>query len=317
MKLLVLGGGVWGTAMGSLLSLKGYDITIWGHNRDKMDNINRNRVHPNLKDFLLSKNIIFTNSIDSKIEYDFIIIALPVQKIREVLEKLQLTKKAIYIILSKGIEFSTLKRVSEILVDLNISKDNISTLYGPTHSKNIMLKEPSMMTATSLNVDSANRVKKLFETSYVKININSDVVGEELSAALKNCMAIAVGIVDGMKYGYNTKAAIISEASREIVNIIKHFNGKVDSFFNPSGIGDLIATSLTGRNVRVGKMLGEGKSLKYILENSQISEGVYTIKAIKNICKNEGIESKLINLIYFIVHEGAKADIILDMFKDK
>lgn len=200
---------------------------------------------------------------------------------------------------------------------MDIFKENIVTLYGPTHSKNIMLQDPSMMTAASSYLDSANKVKRLFETNYVKINVNSDIVGEELSAALKNCMAIAVGIVDGMKYGYNTKAAIISEAAKEIVKIIKHFNGKVDSFFNPSGIGDLVATSLTGRNVTVGKMLGEGKSLKNILEKSQISEGVYTLKAIKKICENEGIESKLINLIYFIVHEGEKADIILDMFKDQ
>ena len=311
-KILVLGAGVFGTTMASLLANKNYDVTLWDRNEEKINFLKKNRKHPNINIFI-PDNLKIVNLFQEQ-NFDFIVLAVSAQAIREVVIKF---KKFFYdyttiVILSKGIEIKSFKRLSQVVKE-EIFNKNVVALYGPTHALNIVNKEPSLMVASSEIRENALKVKDLFENDFLKIDIDDDLVGIELAASFKNCMAIAYGIIEGLGYSYNTKAALITYALNEMVSISNHFGAKYSTFLTAAGVGDLIVTCLNGRNRSVGEKLGKGLKISEIINNmSEVSEGVVTLKAIYELCKKEKIEAKIIDLLYSIIYENKDVEAILE-----
>lgn len=310
-KILVLGAGVFGTTMASLLANKDYDVTLWDRNEEKINFLKNNRKHPNFNIFI-PDNLKIVSLIQEQ-NFDFIVLAVSAQAIREVTLKFKnfFSNYTVIVILSKGIEISSFKRLSQVIQE-EVSSKNIVALYGPTHALDIANREPSLMVASSQVQENALKVKNLFENNFLKININYDLVGVELAASLKNCMAIAYGIIEGLEYSYNTKAALITYALNEMANISSYFGAKHSTFLTAAGVGDLIVTCLNGRNRSVGEKLGRGDKISNILNNmNEVSEGVATVKAVYELCKKENIEAKIINLLYFIIYENYPVNSIL------
>ena len=314
-RVLVLGAGVWGIAIGSLLHENGHDVTIWEYLEERANELDKTREHFGLPGFAIPNEIKFTNDLDTNV--DFIVVALPAQTVRSVFEKIKINDKTTIVVLSKGIEESSLKRLSQVLnEDFNVRLDQIVTLYGPTHAMGICERVPSMILASSVNADRASAVQKLVANSILKVKIGDDLIGSEIGASLKNCMAIAMGIADGLKLGINTKAAILAHAMEEIAIFGEHFGANKSTFLGLSGIGDLFVSSLAGRNFSVGKKLGEGNSIETILNNMKmVSEGVNSVKAVKLISDRENLTMKLNSILYNILYNSAKADSILSIFQ--
>lgn len=326
-KIVVMGAGSWGTALSVLLAEKGNDVTLWEFNPAQAQKINSDREN---KDYLsgikFPDNLKITNEIENLLkEASYLVLSIPSQYVRSIVEKVagQIHENLIIINTGKGIEISSQKRLSEVIKDELYGKyhKNIVVLSGPTHAEEVAKKIPSAIVASSIDKEKAKKVQELFNTNYFRVYINTDMTGVEIGGSIKNCIAIAAGIVDGMGFGDNSKAAIITRGLAEIMRFGKEYGANEATFSGLSGIGDLIVTctSRHSRNRYVGENLGKGKTIKEILENMiMVAEGVPTIKAVYNISQEKGISMPIVEALYKIMYENAslKDEIELLMTRD-
>ena len=308
----VVGAGSWGTALADLLGDKGFRIDFWVFEkevRDQISEIRENKVFlPGVK---LSSNLFPSNDIkDVVTRKDLLLIVVPSHVMRDTAMKISglIDKDTIIVSASKGIENSTYLTMSGVLKECipGIPEGNITALSGPSFAKEVARKVPTAVTAASIDPDTAAFIQSVFATPFFRVYTNDDIIGVVLGGAVKNVIAIAAGVIDGLGLGLNTRAALITRGLTEIRRLGLALGAKPRTFTGLAGIGDLLLTC-TGdlsRNHTVGKKIGEGMKLKEILsEMRMIAEGVKTAKSVYNLSLKLGVEMPISHEIYRILYE--------------
>jgi len=307
-KVCILGDGSWGTTLAILLFEKGCQLTLWSCDAEYADFLDKKRENIKfLPSISIPDGIKITASLNSALENkDFIIIAVPSVYFRSVVKKIKLAaNNTIFVSVAKGIEIERFKRASEIISE-ELGEVNIGVLSGPTIAYDVVNKKPSSAVAASLSKETAVKIQELFFTPYFRIYTSCDVIGVELGGALKNIIALAAGICDGLSLGDNAKAALLSRGLAEIIRFGKFFKARPETFFGLSGLGDMVTTcfSSKSRNRSLGEKIGRGMNLKKTLEDmNMIAEGVYTAKAVYEFSKQHGIDMPIVEQIYQVLYE--------------
>ena len=305
-----LGCGSWGGALGKLLSEKGLDVTMWHRNLDVVNHLKDTRTHYLIPELIFPSGVEFTNNISSAIQSsEIIILAIPSQSIRDVItkNKSSFNKNHIIVNVSKGIEIDTLMTVSEVLNDvLDGNHKSVVTLSGPSHAEEVINGHPTTLVAASNDIQSAEIIQNLFATEMLRTYLNRDIRGVELGGSMKNVIAIAAGICDGIGYGDNSKAALMTRGMMEITRLGEAMGAKVETFRGLSGYGDLIVTCLSkhSRNRQLGQLIGEGKALEDItLDMNMIAEGIFTAKSVHQLQLKHSVEMPIHEAIYQVLFQ--------------
>jgi len=309
MKTGIIGAGGWGTALAMVLAENHHQTTLWTRSEAVANEINQ--FHTNnifLPDITIPTTIRATTNPKDLDDTDLLVIAVPTQYIRTILNdyKFNLAGKII-VSGAKGIERHTLLRVSEILNDIAGITNTFAVLTGPSHAEEVARLMPTTVVAASTDSIIANKVQKAFTTSTFRVYSSSDVIGAELGGSLKNVIAIAAGIIDGVKMGDNTKAALITRGLSEMTRFGKALGADAHTFSGLSGLGDLFVTcsSQHSRNRRVGEQIGSGQSLAEILSGTQtVAEGVSTSESVYELSRKHGVEMPIVEQVYRILFEG-------------
>lgn len=316
-KVAVLGAGSWGTALAMVLVENGHDVTLWGHMKEQIEEINQ--MHTNkqyLPDIVLPTELKAEFSLEECIrDADAILFVVPTKAMREVAKQFVEVchNQPVIIHASKGLEQGTHERISELLkeeIPVEKRKD-VVVLSGPSHAEEVAVKDVTTITAASTNLKYAEYVQELFSNEYFRIYTNQDVIGVELGAALKNIIALGSGALHGLGYGDNARAAIMTRGLAEISRLGMAMGADPLTFIGLSGVGDLIVTctSIHSRNFRAGSLLGQGHTLDDVLENmGMIVEGVSTTKAAYELSQDLNIEMPITETIYKVLYEGQNVD---------
>jgi len=316
--ILVLGDGGWGTALGILLHNYGHRVVIWGNFPGYIREMNETRINRKFLPGIKIPNEISLISGNVLPDADFIIVAIPTQFIRPTLLKLAPTinPNAVILSVAKGIEIGRLRRPSEIICSVLRKSNQVAVLSGPSHAREVASNLPANVVVASRDFHLARRLQRLLSGELFRVYTNNDLIGVELGGALKNVVAIAAGICDGLKLGANSKAALLSRGIWEISRLGEAMGAKRQTFFGLSGIGDLITTcySPDGRNLFVGREIGKGKKLKSILRDMvQIAEGIWTTKAVLTLMKKFNVDMPIAKEVYRVLFKNKKP---LDAVRD-
>lgn len=302
-KVAFIGGGSFGTALAVLLAKKGNEVTVYDKDEFVINDIKENKKNSKyLPELVIPENVTATLDINEGIkDVDFVVIAVPSHVVRIVAKQLSsiLNPNAIVISIAKGIEEGSDKRLSEVLSDE--LKNPVVILSGPSHAEEIAQSLPTTIVVTSKTMDKAKDVQDLFMTEDFRVYTNEDLIGVEIGGAVKNVIAFAAGVVDGLGYGDNTKAALMTRGMKEISRIGVALGGKEETFYGLTGMGDLIVTctSMHSRNRRAGIMIGEGKSLDETLEAvGMVVEGVKACRAFYELKEKIGVEMPITDALY-------------------
>ncbi len=309
----VLGAGNWGTTIAVMLAREGRAVRLWGRNPRVIEEIRilgENRTF--LPGITLPDGVAPTSTLAHALaDVDTIFYAIPSQSMREVARGVSGSSRgdAIHISLAKGIELSTLMRMTEVIADElpDGAERNVGTVCGPSLAREVALGMPTTVVAASTHEETARRAQSVLMNETFRVYTNSDVVGVELGAALKNTIAIAVGISDGLGYGDNTRGALITRGLAEIIRMASAMGGRRETFAGLAGLGDLVTTcsSEQSRNHTVGVELAHGRTLEDIqAEMIMVAEGVSTAKAIKELALRHRVEMPISTEIHRILFEG-------------
>jgi glycerol-3-phosphate dehydrogenase (NAD(P)+) len=305
-KIGVIGGGSWGTALGNLLCDNGYHVTLYAKEREVVDGINNKNINELfLPDITLNKKLKAKIFDDFSGEEELYVWAVPTQFSRSLAEKLNifLDNKSI-VIATKGIEINTGELIVEILSEELNSR--LSILSGPSFAKEVAEKKPTAVSIASVDKNEAEKWQHILSNKYFRCYTSDDVIGVEVGGALKNVIAVATGICDGLNLGHNARAGIITRGLAEITRFGLALGGKLETFMGLSGMGDLVLTC-TGdlsRNRTVGLKIGRGEKLSDILKDMKmVAEGVFTAKAVYNLAKKIDIDMPITNEVYEILYE--------------
>ena len=311
-KIGVVGAGSWGTAIANLLGSKGFKIDLWAYEKEVKDQIETYRENKIfLPGFSLSTNIFPSNDIAEVVsEKDLITIVVPSHVMRQTSRNIfgHVSANSIVVSASKGIENNTHLTMSGVLKETlpEIPENAFAVLSGPSFAKEVARQFPTVVSVASLDRQVADLVQRVFATPYFRVYTNDDMIGVELGGAVKNIIAIAAGIIDGLGLGLNTRAALITRGLTEIRRLGLKMGANPRTFAGMAGIGDLILTC-TGdlsRNYTVGKKIGEGMKLKDILSEMQtVAEGVKTAKSVYNLSRKLGVEMPISHEVYHILYD--------------
>ncbi|MDO8662612.1 MAG: NAD(P)H-dependent glycerol-3-phosphate dehydrogenase [Candidatus Omnitrophota bacterium] len=320
LKIAVLGDGGWGTTLAILLSKKGFRVTLWGAFAENIASMNKKRLNQKfLPGIKIPKEIILTSDLKASLQNkEIIVLAIPSQFMRQVLKKIKLAgypSEAVYLSVTKGIEMGTLKRISEVIHD-ELGRVQLAVLSGPTIALEIAQGKPAVAVIASHNQEVNNLLQSIFITDRFRIYTNDDVIGVELGGSLKNIIAIACGISDGLGFGANTKAAILARGLAEISRLGVAMGAKAHTFSGISGLGDLVTTCISehSRNRFVGEKIGRGKTLKEVINHMQmIAEGVPTAKSAYALSLSHKVDMPITKEVYNVLYRNKTA---LKAFKD-
>lgn len=312
-KITVLGPGSWGSALAQVLAENGHDVVIWGNNPAQIDEINTyhtNRHYlPNLK---LPSSICGEKDLATAVkDADAVLFVVPTKAMRSVAKQFNQVcqNQPVIIHASKGLEQKTHKRISEILLEEieEAHRQAVVVLSGPSHAEEVSVHDITTITAASENEQAAKYVQQLFTNEYFRIYTNTDVIGVETGAALKNIIAIGAGALHGLGFGDDAKAAIMTRGLAEISRLGVAMGADPLTFIGLSGVGDLIVTctSVHSRNWRAGNLLGKGHQLDEVLDNmGMIVEGVATTNAAMELSQQLGVEMPITQAIYQVLYEN-------------
>ena len=309
-KVTVLGAGSWGTALAVVLAENGHDTLLWTHRADQAKEINEQHTNNKyLNNTTLPENLKATNDLSIAANYgDTIVVAVPTKAIREVCGNLNnvLHTEKLFVHVSKGIEPDSLLRISELILETVKPEllSDIVVLSGPSHAEEVVLQHPTTVTAACLNLQAAEKVQDLFMNHYFRVYTNDDVISVEIGGALKNVIALAAGITDGLQYGDNAKAALITRGLAEISRLGERMGGNPVTFSGLTGMGDLIVTctSVHSRNWRAGNLLGKGMKLQEVLDQmGMVVEGVRTTKAAYQLAKKYDVPMPITEQLYDVL----------------
>jgi glycerol-3-phosphate dehydrogenase (NAD(P)+) len=321
----VLGGGSWGTALAILLANKSYNVDIWVRNKEQsleMDNTRENKRYlPNVK-FPDGLNVL--SDLEKTIyKKDVILLAVPTHGVREALSNAKdlINKDQIIVNVAKGIENDSLLRISQIVKEI-LPENKYAILSGPSHAEEVAINIPTTVVSASDDMKIANYIQDLFITPTFRVYTNPDVIGVELGGALKNIIALGAGISDGLNYGDNTKAALMTRGIFEMSRLGEKLGANPNTFSGLAGIGDLIVTctSMHSRNRRAGILIGQGKSMdESIKEVGMVVEGIKTTKSAYILAKEYNVNLPITSEIYNVLYKNANAKESVDrlMQRDK
>ena len=312
MRIAVLSDGAWGTALALNLVANGHEVTQWGPFPDYLAEMARTRENARfLPGVKLPQELHFEPEMGKAVSgRELLLLATPTQYLRSVLKQLQPflePERQLLVNVAKGIEVESWLRISEMVAEV-LGRTRYAVLSGPSHAEEVSRRVPTAVVAASENSADAELVQRIFLNDNFRVYTSADVVGVELGGALKNVMAIAAGIIDGMKLGDNPKAAMMTRGISEMGRLGELLGGKAQAFSGLSGIGDLIVTCTSGhsRNRHVGEELGRGRKLPEILQSMGmvVAEGVPTARGAYTLARKTGAETPIIDEIYAVLYEG-------------
>lgn len=310
-NIAVLGDGGWGTTLAILLSKKGFEVTLWGAFADYAACLDKKRVNSRfLPGIPIPKGIEITSDLERAVtDKVLIVLAVPSQHLRGVLRKIKknsLRRDSVFLSVAKGIEVSSLKRMSELIRE-ELGGVKIAVLSGPTIAHEVAKEIPTTAVIASAEEKLSKYLQGIFMTERFRVYTNNDMVGVELGGSLKNIIAIACGISDGLGFGTNTKAAILARGLVEISRLGSAMGAKAHTFSGISGLGDLVTTcvSLHSRNRSVGEQIGRGRPLKQIEAHMQmVAEGVPTTKSAYALSRKYRVQMPITREIYAVLYKN-------------
>jgi len=312
----VIGAGSWGTALALLLSKKGYVVRLWGFDPEHVETLKKDRENKRyLPGIRFPDTLVPISNLKETVDGSpTICMVVPSHGFRAVFEKLvdYLGEGSVVISATKGVENDTLQTMSQIMTDVvqHSNRDvtiELAVLSGPSFAKEVAEEVPTAITMGCKNGGLAQELQNIFTTSYFRVYTSNDIIGLEISASLKNVIAIAAGICDGLDFGMNARAGLITRGLAEISRFGIKLGAEPSTFYGLSGMGDLVLTC-TGdlsRNRTVGLKLGSGQTLDQILaEMSMVAEGVKTTRSVYNLAKEKGVEMPILEQVYQILYEN-------------
>ncbi|MFC1631121.1 NAD(P)H-dependent glycerol-3-phosphate dehydrogenase [Candidatus Omnitrophota bacterium] len=309
-QVAVIGDGGWGTTLAILLREQGYRVCVWGPFAEYLKTLEQTREnHKFLPGVEIPAGIIFsTDILQAVAEAEIVVLAVPSHFLRSVLNSLKGAELGNCLVVSavKGIENETLLRMSELIEEV-LGKLKLAVLSGPTISYEVARGLPTTCVAASQDIRWAKLAQNVFMHQRFRVYTSTDVVGVELGGALKNVIAIACGICDGLGFGANTKAAILTRGLVEIARLGQALGAKQQTFAGLSGLGDLVTTCISthGRNLRVGEQIGRGQRLEQVLETMEmVAEGVRTCKSAFMLAQQKKIETPIITQVNAVLYQN-------------
>jgi len=310
MKISVIGAGGWGTTLSILLHYNGHDVTLWEFKKNYAKVLGKTRINEiYLPGVSIPDEIKITHDLEeSTSNKNLIVLAIPSQFLRGVIKKVSYSniKNSILVNVAKGIEIKSLLTMSQVLMDVFplLDENQIGIISGPSHAEEVSRRIPTAVVAASKSVETSKSIQASFITSYFRVYGSTDILGVELGGAFKNVIAIGAGIVDGAKFGDNTKAAIMTRGIAEISRLGVAMGSEPETFAGLSGMGDLIVTCMSrhSRNRYVGEQIGAGKKLKDVLKSmDMIAEGVETSRSASMLSKQHSVETPITDEVYKIL----------------
>ena len=324
-KVCVLGAGSWGTALALVVAKKGYNVSMWTLNEEQCNKINKDKENIDyLPGVVIPDNIVVTTNIEEAVkDGTIIVLAVPSQAIRSVCKQIKpfVKDNQILVDVAKGLEKGTGLRLSDVC-NQELPNNKYVVLSGPSHAEEVSRDIPTTVVVSSEDIHIAEIVQDIFMSPKFRVYTNPDVVGVELGGALKNIIAFGAGICDGLGYGDNAKAALMTRGIKEIGRLGVAMGAKASTFSGLSGIGDLIVTctSMHSRNRRAGILIGQGKTLEETLaEVKMVVEGITATDVAYNVAKELNVEMPITNAIYSVLYDNANPDEVVTelMMRDK
>lgn len=321
----IIGAGSWGTALAVLLHKNGHKVTVWSIVKEEIDMLNAEHEHKDkLPGVKLPEDMIFTTDMEASIKgKDVLVLAVPSPYTRSTSHNMKeyVTDGQIIVNVAKGIEEGTLLTLSQIIEE-EIPQACVAVLSGPSHAEEVGRGIPTTIVVGAKEKKTAEYLQNLFMNEAFRVYISPDVLGIELGAALKNVVALAAGIADGLGYGDNTKAALITRGITEIARLGTAMGGRFETFCGLTGIGDLIVTcaSMHSRNRRAGILIGKGYTMDEAMkEVKMVVEGVYSAKAAMGLAQKYNVQLPIIEQVNAVLFEGKAADAAVKelMLRDK
>lgn len=322
----VVGAGSWGTALAKQLADKGFRLDLWVFEtevREQIETLRENKVF--LPGFTLPDSIIPTNDLKQAVSAkDLVLVVVPSHCMRSVAEEMKdaVDPDTIVVTASKGIENKTHETMTDILSGVmdHLPEKNFAVLSGPSFAKEVAAKVPTVVAAAATDRDVAERVQKIFSSPTFRVYVNDDPVGTQIGGAMKNVLAIAAGICDGMNMGLNPRAALITRGLTEMNRLGTRLGADPLTLSGLAGVGDLLLTC-TGdlsRNYTVGKQIGQGKALEDIIsEMRMVAEGVKTTRSVYNLSRKLGVDLPICNEVYAVLFEGRPVDETVDRLMNR
>ena len=311
-SITLFGAGSWGTAMSVHLASAGRDVVLWARRPEVADEIRRTSHNPTyLPELLIPSSVYITTDLEKAAEAsDLWGMAVPSQQLRGRAEHLRphAHSGVRLVALSKGIENETLLTMSQVLDDVfeSVPSDQIGALYGPSHAEEVAEGRPTAVVAAAPDEGEAQHIQKVFMTERLRVYVNTDVLGVEIGGSAKNVLAIAAGIADGVSYGDNAKAALVTRGLAEIRRLGQALGADPQTFAGLAGIGDLVVTCMSqhSRNRYLGEQISTGKSLDEALNDmAMVAEGVRTTRSVYNLSKHHGVEMPITEAVHAILFD--------------
>ncbi|MBE6128579.1 MAG: NAD(P)-dependent glycerol-3-phosphate dehydrogenase [Erysipelotrichaceae bacterium] len=311
MKTVVMGTGSWGTALAQVLADNDHEVILWGINPEEISDINENHRNSRFFETKINEKLKATDDVSVVRDADIILLAVPTNAMESVLLKAteHIIKPVIVINVAKGFHPVSHKRLSEVIKDTvpeELLKAVVS-LIGPSHAEEVIIRKLTVINAVSDDAEAAELIQRLFSNSYFRVYTNDDVVGAEIGVAVKNIMAIASGILEGIGQGDNAKAALMTRGLAEMTRFGVLCGGRQETYLGLDGVGDLIVTctSRHSRNFMAGYEIGKaGGAAEFMKNNKKTVEGIFACKVVHEEAVRMGIEMPITDQVYAILYEG-------------
>lgn len=327
-KIGVIGAGSWGTALAWLLTNNGHEVTLWSHREEDARLLQKERENKSkLPGVIFQENLQVTGDLKSAVEdKEVLVLAVPSPAVRSTSQKMKLyiRKNQLIVNVAKGVEAESLLTMSQMIEQV-IPQANVAVLSGPSHAEEVGKGLPTTCVIGAKEKQTAEYLQEIFMSSVFRVYTSPDILGIELGAALKNVIALAAGVADGMGYGDNTKAALITRGIAEISRLGIAMGARAETFFGLSGIGDLIVTcaSVHSRNRKAGYLMGKGYTMQEAMDEvKMVVEGVHSAKAALSLSEKYNVEMPIIMEVNKVLFENKKAadavnELMLRMKKDE
>lgn len=324
-KVAVLGAGSWGTALAIVLADNNHDVRLWTHREEQAESINSTHKNEKYLEIMIPKEIQATSNMEEAVRgCDAVVIVVPSKAIRSTCQKLNdvLDENPTIIHASKGIEPGTLKRISQMISEEieNYPYEDVVVLSGPSHAEEVAQRQPTTVTVSSINEKKAQIAQDLFINHVFRVYTSGDIIGIELGGALKNIIALGAGISDGLGFGDNAKAALMTRGLAEITRLGTSLGANPLTFLGLPGVGDLVATctSVHSRNWRAGNLLGRGHSLDDVLSQmGMVVEGVRATKAAYQFSQHENIEMPITKGLYEVLFNDKDPEEVVQLLMNR
>lgn len=306
----IMGAGSWGTALALLLYKNGHEVTLWSIDREEVETLKKEREHKNkLPGVKIPEDMCITDCVEEAVSgKDFVVLAVPSPFTRSTARNMKsyVSDKQKIVNVAKGIEEATLKTLSE-QIEEELPMADVAVLSGPSHAEEVGRGLPTTCVVGARTKETAEYLQKMFMNETFRVYTSPDILGIEIGGSLKNVIALAAGIADGLGYGDNTKAALITRGIAEIGRLGIQMGGKMESFTGLTGIGDLIVTcaSVHSRNRKAGYLIGQGKTMQEAMDEVQmVVEGVYSAKAAMKLAEKYEVSMPIIEQVNQVLFEG-------------